>query len=307
MSSGSETGSEAARQAEAAEAAERAGENESGRRRKRRRRRKPRGDGPSRGVALLPQLFTTGNLAMGFWSITLSARGDLDQAGLAIFLAAIFDILDGRVARMARATSRFGAEYDSIADTVSFGVAPAMLAYQAGALQQLGWTGWVLAFLFAVCAALRLARFNVTPDRYKGRFEGLASPAAAGMVMASVWFAGFLRDSGFPLDIPAPLAGIGIALLGVLMVSPIPYRSFKDVRVNGSYGSTVLMVLALIVIFSKPSVTFFVVGSAYVLLGPIEWLWRWRNGTSLEELIHEPVPSPGDPPAGTSGETGGTP
>ena len=250
---------------------------------------------------------------MGFWSITLAARGDLDRAALAIFLAAIFDILDGRVARMARATSRFGAEYDSIADTVSFGVAPAMLAYQAGALQQLGWTGWVLAFLFAVCAALRLARFNVTPDRYKGRFVGLASPAAAGMVMASVWFAGFLRESGFPLDIPAPLAGVGIALLGVLMVSPIPYRSFKDVRVSGSYGSTVLMVLALIVVFSKPSVTFFVAGLIYVALGPIEWLWRWRTGTSLEELIHETaLPGADDadaespPSAPSPGHTGGT-
>jgi len=266
--------------------------------RRRRRRRRARSGGPSRGVALLPQLFTTGNLAAGFWSITLAARGDLDRAALAIFIAAIFDILDGRVARMARATSRFGAEYDSIADTVSFGVAPAMLAYQAGALQQLGWTGWVLAFLFAVCAALRLARFNVTPARFVGRFEGLASPAAAGMVMASVWFAGFLRESGLPLDIPAPLAGIGIALLGVLMVSPIPYRSFKDVRVSGSYGSTVLMVLILAVMFSKPSLTFFLVGLVYVASGPVEWLWRRRTGGTLERVEEEV--QPGDESAAVS-------
>ncbi len=272
------------------------------RRERRRRRRRRRGGGePRRGVTLLPQLFTTGNLAAGFWSITLAARGDLDRAALAIFIAAIFDILDGRVARLARAESRFGAEYDSIADTVSFGVAPAMLAYQAGALQQLGWTGWVLAFLFAVCAALRLARFNVTPARYVGRFEGLASPAAAGMVMASVWFAGFLRESGLPLDIPAPLAGIGIALLGVLMVSPIPYRSFKNIRISGSYGSTVLMVLVLAVIFSKPSLTFFLCGLAYVASGPIEWLWRWRTGGTLEAVepeLRADAESPVAPPPG---------
>ncbi|MCP3987096.1 MAG: CDP-diacylglycerol--serine O-phosphatidyltransferase [bacterium] len=259
-----------------------------GRRRKRRRRQ--RGEA-RRGMALLPQLFTTGNLAAGFWSITLAARGDLDRAALAIFIAWIFDVLDGRVARMARATSRFGAEYDSIADTVSFGVAPAMLAYQAGALQQLGWTGWVLAFLYAACAALRLARFNVTPERFRGRFEGLATPSGAGMVLSSVWFAGFLRESGLPLDIPAPLAGVGIALLGVLMVSPIPYRSFKDLRISGSYTTTVLMVLALAVILSKPSVTLFLVGIAYVASGPVEWLWRWRTGTELDEI---PPEQPGE-------------
>ncbi|MAE97075.1 MAG: CDP-diacylglycerol--serine O-phosphatidyltransferase [Deltaproteobacteria bacterium] len=265
--------------------------------RRRRRRRRPRSGPPSRAVALLPQLFTTGNLAAGFWSITLAARGDLDRAALAIFIAWIFDVLDGRVARLTRATSRFGAEYDSIADTVSFGVAPAMLAYQAGALQQLGWTGWVVAFVYAVCAALRLARFNVTPARYQGRFDGLASPSAAGMVLSSVWFAGFLRESGLPLDLPAALSGIGIALLGVLMVSPIPYRSFKDLRIDASHpSSTVLMVLGLIVILVEPRVTLFLLGIVYVAWGPIEWIWRWRTGNALEEIQPEAegVPSSGE-------------
>ena len=99
-------------------------------------------------------------------------------------LAAVADAIDGRVARLAGASSRFGLEYDSIADTVSFGVAPAMLAFAAGNLQVLGKPGWVMAFTFTVCAALRLARFNVSPGRYKGRFEGMPSPAAAGMVAA---------------------------------------------------------------------------------------------------------------------------
>jgi CDP-diacylglycerol--serine O-phosphatidyltransferase len=251
-----------------------------GRRRRRRRDREERHRDFS---ALLPHLLTTGNLAAGFYSITLSASGNLDRAALAIIFAGVCDTLDGRVARMAGATSRFGAEYDSIADTVSFGVAPAMLAFSAGALQELGWTGWVLAFIYTACAALRLARFNVQPERYTGRFEGLPSPAAAGMVLSSVWFGGFLRESGLALDIPAALAGLGVALVGLLMVSPIPYRSFKGVRLGGSYRTVVVTVIAFAVILSKPAVTLFVVGLLYVGSGPAEWIWRWRTGRLLEE------------------------
>jgi CDP-diacylglycerol--serine O-phosphatidyltransferase len=251
-----------------------------GRRRRRRRRRKKRQRDFS---ALLPHLLTTGNLAAGFYSITLSASGNLDRAALAIIFAGVCDALDGRVARMANATSKFGAEYDSIADTVSFGVAPALLAFSAGALQELGWTGWVLAFIYAACAALRLTRFNVQPQRYTGRFEGLPSPPAAGMVLSSVWFGGFLRDSGLPLDIPAAVAGVGVALVGLLMVSPIPYRSFKGVRFGGSYPTVVVMVIAFAVILSKPAVTLFIACLLYVGSGPAEWIWRSRTGRVLEE------------------------
>jgi CDP-diacylglycerol--serine O-phosphatidyltransferase len=250
------------------------------RRARRRRKRRERG---RRAALLLPQLLTTGNLAAGFYSVTLSFQGEIDRAALAIVFAALFDTLDGRVARLTRSTSRFGMEYDSIADTVSFGVAPAILAYSAGALQQLGWTGWVLAFLYTACAALRLARFNVTPGRYAGRFDGLASPAAAGMVLSAVWFAGFLRESGLQFDMPAPLAGLGVAVVGLLMVSPIPYRSFKNVQWGGSFSTLVIVVVALVVLFSKPAVTFFVLGVAYVSSGPIEAIWRWRTGQMLTE------------------------
>jgi CDP-diacylglycerol--serine O-phosphatidyltransferase len=251
-----------------------------GRRRRRRRNREERQRDFS---ALLPHLLTTGNLAAGFYSITLSASGNLDRAALMIIVAGICDLLDGRLARMAGSTSRFGAEYDSIADIVSFGVAPAMLAYSAGVLQELGWTGWVLAFTFTACAALRLARFNVQPERYKGRFQGLPSPAAAGMVMSSVWFGGFLRESGLSLDIPAAFLGLGVALVGVLMVSPIPYRSFKGVRIGRSYPTVVVMVIAFAVILSKPAVTLFIAGLLYVSSGPAEWIWRWRTGRVLQE------------------------
>jgi CDP-diacylglycerol--serine O-phosphatidyltransferase len=263
----------------------------------RRRRRRERG---RRAAALLPQLLTTGNLAAGFYSITLSFQGDIDRAALVIVFAALFDILDGRVARLTRSTSRFGMEYDSIADTVSFGVAPAILAYSAGALQELGWTGWVLAFLYTACAALRLARFNVTPGRYAGRFDGLASPAAAGMVLSAVWFAGFLRESGLRFDMPAPLAGIGVAVVGLLMVSPIPYRSFKNVRLGSSFSSLVIIVVAGVVLFSKPAVTFFLVGVVYVSSGPLEAFWRWRTGGVLTE-------NPPEEPLGAGPNDGGAP
>jgi CDP-diacylglycerol--serine O-phosphatidyltransferase len=259
------------------------------RRARRARRRRRRRDQRRRAAQLLPQLLTTGNLAAGFYSITLSFKGDIERAALAIVFAGLFDALDGRVARLTRSTSRFGMQYDSIADTVSFGVAPAILAYSAGALQELGWTGWVLAFLYTACAALRLARFNVTPGRYAGRFDGLASPAAAGMILSAVWFAGFLRESGIPIEIPAPVAGLGVAVVGLLMVSPIPYRSFKNVHLGGSFSTLVLLVLGSVVLLTKPSVTFFLAGLAYVASGPIETFWRWRTGRPLELRASDPA------------------
>jgi CDP-diacylglycerol--serine O-phosphatidyltransferase len=199
------------------------------------------------------------------------------------------------VARRIGSTSRFGVEYDTIADTVSFGIAPAMLAFHAGAFTDLGWTGWVMAFLYTVCAALRLARFNVSPGRYRGRFEGLPSPAAAGMVLATVWFDSFLAESGFTLHLPASLPALGLALLGLLMVSPVPYRNFKELRFRASYANVVLATLALGLVLSKPSVTFFLVGLGYVASGPLELVWRWRTGTRLEEIVH---PEAHPPPAG---------
>ncbi len=245
--------------------------------------------------ALLPQLFTTANLAAGFYSIVSASAGDLDRAAFAIFVAIACDVLDGRVARMAGVTSRFGFEYDSIADTVSFGVAPAILAFHTGALQELGWTGLVLAFVFTACAALRLARFNVKPARWPGRFEGLPSPAAAGMLAATTWQALLVREAGGEIGVPALVSGLGVAFLGLLMVSPIPYRSFKEVRLPR--GGTVLVVAFFAVLFAKPSVTFPLFGLAYVLSGPVEWLWRWQRGRGLAETPEDEASSGSGPGA----------
>ncbi len=250
---------------------------------RRRRRRRDRAARRRGFVMLLPSLLTTGNLAAGFWSITLSMHDQLERAALAIVIAAMFDALDGRVARLAKATSRFGAEYDSIADTVSFGVAPAILAYSAGSLPKLGWAGWVLAFIYMACAALRLARFNVSSGRYEGRFDGLPSPAAAGMMLSSVWFGVWLRALGLPVEMPAFIAGAGVALVGFLMVSPIPYYSGKSLPLRPSFGSLVSIVLIVAVLMIEPYVTFFLVGIAYVASGPIEWYWRRRTGRPLAE------------------------
>jgi len=261
--------------------------------RRRRRRRRPRGE-RRRGLYLLPHLLTTANLFFGFYAIVHAFGGQPDKAALGIVLAAIFDILDGRVARLANATSRFGVEYDSIADTVSFGVAPAMLAFSAGNLAVLGRPGWVLAFLYTACAALRLARFNVAEPRYKGRFEGMPSPAAAGIVASTQWFVSFLRDHGVPFVVPEWAVAGGVAVLGLLMVSAIPYRSFKELDLRHGFSTLVLVVVALVFVVQEPSVSLFVIGILYAFAGPVEWLWRRARHQPLEEL---PTPTPAEEPA----------
>ena len=270
------------------------------RRRKRRRgRRGGRGDSAASFGAMLPHLLTTGNLAAGFYAIIKASTGDPIFASYLIFVAGIFDTLDGRVARMSNSTSRFGAEYDSISDTVSFGVAPAMLAFSAGNLAELGRPGWVMTFLFTACAALRLARFNVTKGRYKGRFEGLASPAAAGIVASTQWFVSFLRESGSAFSVSEVAVAGGVSLLGLLMVSAIPYRSFKEVDVRHPFGTLVLAVLAITLVVIEPSVTLFALGIVYAFSGPVEWVWRRATHNPLEQLAEPAAPEP-EPTQGTT-------
>ena len=257
---------------------------ESRRRGRRRRRRRQGRDGRVRTFgSVLPSLLTTGNLAAGFYAIVKSGTGDPLTASYAILVAGVFDILDGRAARMTGSESRFGAEYDSIADTVSFGVAPAVIAFHAGGMSDLGWAGWVMAFIFTACASLRLARFNVSSGRFVGRFDGLPTPAGAGMVVLTVWFHHFLVGNDIAVSVPAMLPALGLAAVGILMVSPIPYRSFKDVDVRGSYGATVAMVILMIVLFLEPGLNFFLFGLTYVLSGPVSWWWRRRTGGALVE------------------------
>jgi len=232
---------------------------------------------------LLPHIVTTAGLGFGFFAIVQSFAGRHDLAASAIIFAMLCDIFDGRVARLAKSTSRFGGEYDSIADTVSFGVAPAMLAVAAGNLQSLGRAGWMMAFLYTACAGLRLARFNVTPSRYRGRFEGLPSPAAAGMIATTQLFVSFLREQGVAVTVPESLIAGATAVLGLLMVSSIPYRSFKEIDLRHSFVTLVFVVFAVVLVVVEPSVSLFSIGVVYIVHGPAEWLWRLRSGRVLEE------------------------
>jgi len=256
----------------------------------RRRRRGRERSGPPRGLLLLPHLLTTAGLGFGFFAIVKAFSGQHDLAAAAIVLAILCDVFDGRVARLAKSTSKFGGEYDSIADTVSFAVAPAMLAVSAGNLQALGRAGWVMAFLYTACAALRLARFNVSPSRYRGRFEGLPSPAAAGVIASTQLFVSFLRERGVMIDVPEFLIAGATAVLGLLMVSSIPYRSFKELDLRHSFLTLVFMIFAVALIVLEPAVSLFTIGIVYTLHGPVEWLWRLRSGRPLEKAV-SPVPS----------------
>lgn len=239
-----------------------------------------------RGIYLLPHLFTTANLFWGYYAIIKATTGEYFEAGLGIVLAAVFDLFDGRVARMAGVESEFGAEYDSLADLIAFGVAPSILAMHAGNLLALERLGWVVAFLFTVCAALRLARFNVTTGPYKGWFEGLPSPAAGGMVAASVWFFSFLDKRGIDLRFDGYewFLAAGVVMLGLLMVSPIPFRSSKELHLRQSFPTLVIAVVCFAVIMIRPTVTLFALGAIYILSGPVEWIWRKATGRTLAEL-----------------------
>ncbi len=239
----------------------------------------------SRTIYLLPNLFTTAGLFSGFYAIIAAANGDFVQASIAVFVAAIMDGLDGRVARLTGTSSEFGVQYDSLADLVSFGLAPALVMYHwsLSALKfdgdVMGRVGWAAAFLYAACAALRLARFNTQVGVVDKRwFIGLASPAAAGLMMSFVWaFAdGVLGWSGDELRYVA----LAVTLLSaLLMVSRIRFWSFKGGdkgpradRVRFLQLAVVAIVLA--VVFIDPARTLFTIGVVYALSGPALWLWR---------------------------------
>ncbi len=255
-----------------------------GGRRRRRRRGRRRGDNVPRFGALLPNVLTTGNLAAGFYAIIKASTGDPVFASYMIFIAGVFDILDGRAARLAKVESRFGQEYDSISDTVSFGVAPAVIAFHAGGFDELRWAGWLLAFVYTTCASLRLARYNVSTGRYEGRFDGLPSPAAAGRVVSTIWFSEWLRGFGFEFSLPPILPALGIALVGLAMVTPIPYHNMKGIKLGSSFGGLAFSIVLLIFVFLEPGLNFFLIGITYLLSGPFEVIWRKRTGRSLDDL-----------------------
>ena len=232
-----------------------------------------------KGIYLLPNLFTTASLFAGFYAIVQAMNGNFELAPLAIFIAIIFDGLDGRLARWTNTESDFGAEYDSLSDMVSFGLAPALVIYE-WALSGLGKLGWLAAFIFAVGTALRLARFNTQLDvADKHYFHGLPSPAAAALMSSFVWV---LHSNGVPGKEISILTLIFTVLAGVLMVSNIHFRSFKDLDFKGRVPfMTVLAVpLVFVLIFLDPPQVLFFASLAYALSGPLVGVYHlWRRRT----------------------------
>lgn len=233
-----------------------------------------------RGVYLLPNLLTTGALFAGFYAVVAAMRGDFESAPVAIFAAMVLDGLDGRIARMTNTSSKFGAEYDSLADMVSFGVAPSLVMF-SWALGDLGKFGWSAAFIYVACAALRLARFNTqieTAD--KKYFTGLASPAAAAIIASTVWVCHDLGWVGeqLPLEV-AVLVAVLTAVTGLLMIANFPYYSFKDVDFRGRVPFVAMIVLILVIslVTLNPPSMFLLAFLAYAASGPVLQLQRWRK------------------------------
>ena len=233
-----------------------------------RRRRKKKARRRFRGVYLLPNLITTGSLFAGFYAIVAAMDGRFYAAAWAILIALILDGLDGRIARMTKTTSGFGVQYDSLADLVAFGVAPAILVY-LWALKDFKQFGWAAAFLFVVCGALRLARFNVQTGSIDPRyFNGLPIPAAAVMVASVV---AFYTELGEFAPERSKFILVIMYVLSFLMVSNIKYISFKKVELfrRHPFHTLVGLVLIFVVVATAPNIMGFVLMSAYVVSGPI--------------------------------------
>jgi CDP-diacylglycerol--serine O-phosphatidyltransferase len=250
-----------------------------------------------KGIYLLPNLFTTGALFAGFYAIIAAMNGRFEIAAIAIFLAGLLDGLDGRVARLTNTQSAFGAEYDSLSDMVSFGVAPALIVYLWSLVHLrdvsvfMGKLGWLAAFIYATSTALRLARFNtqigVADKRY---FQGLASPAAAAVVMGAVWVCESYDIIGQDVVYAALVLTIAA---GALMVSRFSYYSFKDfdLRERVPFVSLLAVVLIFVFLSMETATVLFSFFFLYMLSGPIVSLFRWnRKRMRLAESKQDTTP-----------------
>lgn len=227
-----------------------------------------------RGIYILPNLFTTAALFAGFYAIVQAMNLRFEYSAVAIFVAMVFDSLDGRVARLTRTQSAFGAEYDSLSDMVSFGAAPALVIYE-WALKGMGKLGWIAAFIYCAGAALRLARFNTTLDVIDKRFfQGLPSPAAAALVAGLVWIMIDFNYSGEEVRWIACLLTI---FAGVTMVSNFKYYSFKDINLRKSVPFIVILALVLgfVLVSIHPPSVLFALFLCYGLSGYVMSVWVW--------------------------------
>lgn len=234
-----------------------------------------------RGVYLLPSLFTFGNIILGFYAVIRGLRGDFQTAAVLVYIAGFVDTLDGRIARMTRTESDFGREFDSLADVLTFGAAPALLAHLWG-LRHFGRLGWLIPLFYLLCAATRLARFNVQTRSVDSRFfVGLPVPAAAATLVSLVYF---IPPQHLALW-PDVLMMAGLILTGILMVSTFRYISSKqlDLTQRWSYRNAVLLGVLLLLIAYNPPALFFSAAIIYTLSGPLSWLFR--------RLVRRPAPT----------------
>lgn len=253
-------------------------------------------------VYVLPNLLTTGNLFWGFFAMHKALAGEFAWAGSAILLAAVFDMLDGRVARLTKGTSEFGVQYDSLCDLVSFGCAPAIIMYQFG-LMKYGRIGWIVCFLYMACGALRLARFNVQSSigKANGDFTGLPIPMAAAVVATFVLFiqdlesikttGSWLADT-YMTYLEGPLAKANIMLaiapiLSIAMVSNMAFRSHKAIKVQGigPFKLLAIFVFLLSILAWQPEMVGFFGCLLYALSGPIEWAMGWKKPMEDDEIF----------------------
>jgi CDP-diacylglycerol--serine O-phosphatidyltransferase len=227
-----------------------------------------------RGIFLLPNLMTLGALFSGFYAIVAAIAGDFNEAGWALFLAGVFDALDGRIARLTNTQSAFGAQFDSLSDMVSFGVAPAFISF-SWAFPDIGRLGWAASFIYMSCAAMRLARFNVQLGSVDNRyFVGLQSPMAAALVGFIPWVS-FRHGVEVTSVVAYGMVFITI-FAGMLMISNYKYHSFKEVYVKGTvpYLAFVAVVILLVVIAQEPPEVLLTLCIIYVASGPLGALWR---------------------------------
>lgn len=239
-----------------------------------------------RGIYLLPNLFTTAALFGGFFAILAAMNGRFEHAALAIFVSMILDGLDGRVARMTNTQSNFGAEYDSLSDMVSFGLAPSLVVYQ-WALTDIGKAGWLAAFVYTAGTALRLARFNtqigIADKRY---FQGLPSPSAAAIMAGMVWVA---VDNDIAGNDVSYIAAFVSVLTGLLMVSNIRFHSFKEVdfRNKVPFFVMVIVMLGFALVLLQPPLVLFLVFLGYAISGPAFTLIKLRQHREVRKQSSE--------------------
>lgn len=238
-----------------------------------------------KGIYILPSIFTSLSLFCGFYAITASIRGSLLYASWAIIFAGIFDGIDGRLARLTGTASKFGEQYDSLVDMISFGAAPALLVY-TWALQPYGRWGWLVTFLYITCTALRLARFNVQVESRENKyFLGLPSPASAGMIATTVIIFDTLGIPGLR-NFTIPLI---TCLLAMLMVSNVPYHSLKDFnfRKRRPFNALVAFVFMLVLFLGEPEIFLFMIGIIYTLSGPVVYFIAKRKKSDRKQAVVE--------------------